>query len=139
MAKKSFRFEQGDKEYFKDVVFLVEASSHEQHQFWRDHHYKPSQDYKVIKTWKQESGYMIQLGKVDKRPICVTITYDIIDGRRVLFYEGCSELVDHKMIKDWLRHWTEKTVRWDNGTRWAICDSSNFHHCLEAIEEMNKK
>ena len=55
-----------------------------------------------------------------------------------MFYYGCSQVVDHKMIDDWLRHFTLKTIRWDNGTRWAHCDACNFNACLDAIGVLNE-
>lgn len=42
------------------------------------------------------------------------------------------------MIEDWLKYFTLNSVRWDNGNRWAHCDSNNFHHCLDAIDVLDE-
>lgn len=132
---KMYSFSKEDKALFKDVEFLVEATYNEQHHFWVDYHYKPRTDSVEVKSWECEGrGHMIEIGELDKRPICVSIFYGKLNGKRVMFYEGCSQVVDHKMIEDWLQHYTLKTIRWDNGHRWAHCDSSNFHHCLEHVK-----
>lgn len=135
---KRYAFNKADKDLFKDVVFLVEATHHEQHKFWVDHHYKPRPESPVVR-WEQEGmGHTITIGELDKRPVCVSIFYAKINDKRVLFYEGTSQVVDHNMIEEWLHHFTLKTIRWDNGQRWAHCDSSNFHLCLDAIGALDE-
>lgn len=129
----TFKRNDSDKELFKDVVFLIEANDNESHLLWEKYHYKTDKDVPHVKLWEQEfSGYMIKIGELDNRPINVTLSYAKLNGKRILFYNGCSQLVDHKMIEDWLQHFT-KDIRWDNNHRWAHCDAMNFHHCLDAI------
>ena len=121
-------------ELFKDVMFLVEADSYASHNLWVYYFYEPRKGVIPAKIWEQVSlGHMITIGTMYKRPICISIFYSIIDGKRVMFYEGCSQLVDHLMIENWLKHFTLNSIRWDNGTRWGHCDADNFHHCLNAI------
>lgn len=143
------KFHNEDQKLFDDVVFLVEANSHEYHFLWTEWSteyltlpHAPKEDEKFARPridWKQVSrGHVITIGELDKRPVCVSIFYAFIDGRKVMFYYGCSQVVDHAMIDEWLRHFSLKTVRWDNGTRWGHCDSMNFHHCVDAVRELNK-
>lgn len=142
-------FNKEDKEFFENVVFLVEATSYEYHSLWADYSteyltlpYAPKEDERLRNRrvdWKQESaGWTISLGVIDKRPICVSINYAILNGKRVMFYYGCSQLVDHQIIENWLKHFTSN-IKWDNGVRWAHCDAFNFHHCLEAIKTSNRE
>lgn len=134
---KLYDFNEEDKKLFKDVVFLVEATYNEQHQFWENYHYKPKYEGLAVKNWEQEGmGRVVTIGEIDKRPVSISIFWAKLNGKRVMFYEGCSQVVDYKMIEDWLHHFTLETIRWDNGHRWAHCDSSNFHHCLDAIGAM---
>lgn len=144
MAKKSkakmYPFREDDKILFKDVVFLVEATHNEQHHFWVDYHYKPRYEHSTVKKWEQVTiGRMIQIGELDNRPINISINWAILEGYIVMFYEGVSQLVDHKMIEDWIQHFSLDTIRWDNGHRWAHTDSGNFHHCLNAIQDLVKE
>lgn len=128
-------FDLQDAELFKDVCFLVEANNHEQHQLWVDHFYKPRADMpRQIKNWKEVSmGHGITIGQLDKRPIVVSVNYAYLEGKKVMFYYGCSQLVDHKLIEDWLQYFTKK-IKWDNDTRWAHCDAMNFHLCMDAVQ-----
>jgi hypothetical protein len=140
--KITFYLNPQDEDLFKDVVFLVEASSAEQHFLWKENFYEKTRqpDLDRAKTWEEESmGHTITIGSLDKRPVCVTLFYAKINGHRVIFYEGTSQVVDHKMIEDWLQHWTLKTIRWDNGHRWAHSGAMNFHLCLDAIQDLNDK
>lgn len=132
LAKKIY--DENHRKLFDNVVFLVEANSHESHHFWLDYHYRPRILTPVVKSWEQETmGKVITIGEINKRPINVDISYAKLNNKRVAFYEGSSQLVDHQMIEDWLKYFTLDSIRWDNSTRWAHCDSNNFHHCLEAI------
>lgn len=134
MKKKTIKYNDDHRELFKDVVFLVEASYNEKFMLWKMHHWHRIIDMPRVKEWKDEGmGRIITLGLVDKRPTCVDIYYASLNGKRIMFYNGSSELVDHKMIEDWLKHFTLDSIRWDNNSRWAHCDASGFHLCLDAI------
>ena len=122
-----FKFNESDSQFFKDVKFLIEADDYSQFALWKEFH-------ELIDNWQEVScGYNIEIGKLNRRPIVISINYAILNGKKVLFYWGCSQLVDHKMIEDWIKHFTEKTIRWDNNIRWAKCDAMNFHLCLQAL------
>lgn len=135
---KLFKYRKEDEDLFKDVVFIVEATCYEKHSFWQDYHYKPKYENCFIKDWKQEcAGVTITIGTCDKRPVCIAIFWDWLDGHKVMFYDACSQVVDHKMVDDWIYHFS-KDIKWDNGTRWAHSDSNNFQHCIEAIQDLVK-
>lgn len=136
--KTTFRKNEEDFELFEDVVFCVEANHHEQHEFWAELHYEPKPGRAFVKDWICEGmGHMITIGYIDKRPICVEIYYSRINGKRVLFYSGCSQLVDHKMIDEWLDYCFYDRIKWEMGRK-PICDSWNFHHCLLAINALDE-
>jgi hypothetical protein len=138
--KMTFWINPEDKKLFKDVVFLVDASYTEHFFLWKENFHELTRQYYAVKTWEDEGmGHSINIGEINKRPVCVTLFYTEINGHRVMFYEGTSQVVDHKMIERWLQHWTLKTIRWDNGHRWAHSDAMNFHHCIDAIQELNDR
>jgi hypothetical protein len=139
MSKKTtFIKDEEHFELFEDVVFCVEANHHEQHEFWSEYHYEPKPGRPHIKDWVCESmGHMITIGHINDRPICVEIYYHRINGKRVLFYHGCSQLVDHKMISEWLDYCYYDRIKWEMG-RMPICDSWNFHNCLGDIGALDE-
>jgi hypothetical protein len=89
---------------------------------------------KPFERWEQVSpGWLVQVGSLNGRPISLDMQWVSIDGFLVCFYSAQSQVVDHKQIDKWLRKHFKGT--WDHGTRWAHCDSSNFHHCMDAIQQ----
>jgi len=121
-------------EKIAETVYLVEATSEEQHSLWlmysrggakiRGSNY-PSGVKKL--RWNQTNpGWVQQIGWLDNRPICVTIFWARIEGYLVGFWSSDSELVDYKMIKLWL----EKTF-----PNVPTTNSTNFHHVTCHISE----
>ena len=142
MGKKTFVVDARDKELFERVVFLVEATSTEVFMLWKEwfHNPDPRHPHMKVATWEQDNpGTMLQIGTCSRRPVCVSVEYNIIEGKRVLFYHGCSQVVDHLMIEEWLQYWTLKKIRHDGGHRWSHCDAMNFHNCVHALRETAKK
>lgn len=118
-------------ERLKKVQFFVEANSFERHQLWREHHEK-------IKWDQHSSGISILVGTIKparkpERPIYVDFSFATINGKLVCFYYGCSALVDYVMIEEWLEK--NYPIKYDNGSRRAMSDAGNFHHCLHFCKE----
>lgn len=82
-------------------------------------------------------GWLVVVGKLNKRPCCITVTFDKIDGCLIMFYDQCSQVSDSVQTEKWLRKNFKGT--YDNGTRYAQTDANNFGHCLSAIKEHNEK
>ncbi len=136
---KAFPKSKEDAALFKDVVFIVEATSCEYMSLWREYHYssRPGLDdngLPLILSWEEVGmGHAITIGEVDKRPNVISIRYAILNGKRVMFYYGCSQVVDHQMIRNWLEmHASHLT--YDNGHRWAHTNATNFGHCYQVIK-----
>ncbi len=131
------------EERLKHTLFIVEGDAF---RLWERHSgesiYPPwnrCENKPACETqkWEQVSaGWGINVGELDKRSVMIDAQWYRIDGQWVMFYHGCSQVVDHAMIDKWLaKHFTGT---YDRGTRRASCDEQNFHHCLDAIEEANE-
>ncbi len=121
---------------FKDVVFMVEATHCEQHYLWLTS-FHTDVGYGKVKSWEQEmAGHTCIIGEFGEMPINVCFFYAKIEGRRVCFYEVVSMVTHSDMVEKWMEPRT-RHMKWDSGTRPAHCDAMNFHHCLDAIREMN--
>jgi hypothetical protein len=117
-----------DPEFIQDVIAVVEATSFEQHQLWRDWHQYPRYDNTL--SFKQGCvGRIREIGGIDDRPIVICMFVNEWGGRRVLFYEATSTLVDHKMIADWFNGVLPDVPR---------VDADNFHRVVNRIKELNK-
>ena len=133
---------------WRETVFMVEATGFERHALWLDwaddftaqNYGRP---WKSRVSWNQESlGSCETIGtvkelRVRRRPICVSVTWAIILGKRVAFYEATSQIVDYVVVEKWVE--SKRVPRWDRGTRAAQCDAMNFHHCLDALREAAKR
>jgi hypothetical protein len=121
----------------KYTAFIVEADSFAQHQLWAMHannSQRPLNKDRVIK-WEQLSGWGIHVGFDNKRPVMISLMFNRINDKLVAFWYPMSQIVNHKLVDKWFdKHFKGK---WDK-TRRATCDASNFHHCLDAIEKLNK-
>ena len=84
------------QKYIAGVIGVVEANSFETLCLWKEH---PNADAR----WKQAPwGPLVEIGQVDGRPIWVSLLVHTIDGDRVLFIDATSQIVDHKLIDEWL-------------------------------------
>ena len=109
--------------------FVVEASSYEQQALWEKYALQAGSDSNTRVDWQDQTrGWLVQVGKLDNRPICIHVRGAMLNGLAVLFYGATSEVIDWKMIEGWFKE--QCWPKWDNNTRRAHCDAMNFHHCL---------
>lgn len=119
-------------ERLEKCEFLIEATRTEEHFLWKE----CVQEFKWCsdKQWEQGHGNVVRVGEIGDRPVNLTLTWNKIKGIPVCFYDCCSQVVDWKMIEEWLdKNFTRKY----NGRR-AICDAMNFSHCMNYIDEKIK-
>lgn len=113
-----------DKDYGSvDVVVLI-SSGYDEMGIYRD---LTTKGY----TYKQDlSGYLKTLGYVSGRPVCVAPLIHEIGGVNVLHVEATSQLVDWKMIYDWVKSVVPKDIDvFDNPTNMIV----NFHHYVKKV------
>ena len=56
------------------------------------------------RPWKQEGmGFLLTVGLMDDRPICVTFSFAVISEKRICFWEATSQLVDYVVVENWLK------------------------------------
>jgi hypothetical protein len=111
------------KEFLKDVVGVVEATSYEKLCLWSEWTTEKK------KSWIQgSSGYLPTIGKLDGRPIVLSLLIHIVDGYPILFMEPTSQVIDHKMVEDWLKLHLPKTAFQSNGEYVNKVDAMNFHN-----------
>lgn len=66
-------------------------------------------------------GPLITVGQVDGRPVVISLNVVIIRGHRVMYYNATSQLVDYKMIDEYLEQ------MWPGV---AKTDALNIHNVL---------
>lgn len=106
----------------QDVVYMIEANSFESMSLWRE--------YNEALEWKEctSGGPMFQLGELDSRPIVLGVNIIKVDGRKVMFYDPTSQVVDWVMVEDFL----EKS--WPNAKK---TNAMNFFNAVHYIRDLN--
>lgn len=116
---------------FHTTEYVVDASHEESFQIWA----KWCDQYGV-KFDQDSRGYMETIGRIDGRPICVTVFWYIIeDTFRVAFVEGTSQLVDYAMIDDW----KDVVFRCLNEGGYRHSDAANFGNLLSDMQRRLKR
>lgn len=131
MTPNRIRLAPPEDERFKETFFLVEATSFEKFCLWQQWHNEVN--------WEQDSlGLVGEIGRIDDRPVALSVSWAKIDGQLVAFYEMTSQVTDSQMLEKWLED-NCTPPKWDNGSRRAHCDAQNFHHCIAAVREANAR
>jgi len=124
----------------KKTMFIVEATSFEQHVFWQQYAKNSPHsrhfNYSTPVTWEQMDGWAVQVGTLDKRPCMVTMTWIKIDGCVVMFYDQTSQVSDSVQTEKWIEKYFNPTG--SDARHRAQCDSSNFARCIQAIKTFNE-
>lgn len=119
---------------YKKVDYAIEATDNEAFFLWEKHHEAHSwqQNYhgylataKVIKVLGED-------GTAASFPICVSLTWCVIDGRTVLFYEPTSRFVDWNVIHEFVK---ENLLN----PRHTKTNAANPHIVFHAIRERNER
>lgn len=129
--------EDGAENRLKKTFFIVEATSYEQFVLWQDWcAQSESPRYGKLKWEQVNPGWLVTVGKIGKRPCCISVSWNRIEGRLVMFWYQCSQVTDSLQAEAWLEeHFKGK---YDNGHRRASTDAQNFGHCIHAIQDANR-
>jgi hypothetical protein len=110
---------------FKEVAFLVEADSFARLELWSKWYNEEDDVRKKIHTWEEISpGFCPTIGTCDNRPVCLSLSYNILNGKRVVFYDPVSQVVDHELVEKYLKL---------NFPGVGCCDAMNFHQCMDFV------
>lgn len=120
---------EGSDPRYAATVYLVEATDCEALECWEKWHSSVS--------WVQDSGGWLahcgelavvdDAGLVTRHPVTCTVTWNIVAGQRVLFYEAVSRVVDHDMVRGYLARRCGDVPH---------TNAMNFHNCVHALQRM---
>lgn len=101
------------------VKYAVETTSYESLALWKEWHERVN--------WEQlNPGKICTVGHINDRPINVELSWNKINGHKILFYHGCSMLVDHDMVEKWLKK--NALLEYPN-----MVDAMNFHNIVNYL------
>lgn len=126
------------KQMLQKTAFVVEATSFEQHCLWMQHSIDSNNRIYSPVNWEQiNPGWIVNVGELNNMPINILISWAKNDGCLVMFWYSCSRITDSVKAEEWINK--SFNGKWDNKTRDAITNAMNFHHCINAINEINKR
>ena len=112
------------EDVYKDVHGIVEANSFESLELWKYWHQEKGY------SWVQNNhGWLVKVGEIVKgKDVWIRPLAHIVNGRKILFVDATSSVVDWNMIEDYLKENVPSAV-----TRNSIYlnkeNAMNFH-CL---------
>lgn len=99
-------------EFLVDIEGVVDANSFEHLALWQE-----NKDSDQPMSWEEYNrGFFETIGSFHRRPICVSMFKDKIDGKWILFIDPTSEIVDHRLIEEWLNKAMPTSARNSNGS-----------------------
>jgi hypothetical protein len=78
-------------------------------------------------------GYSETLGRLADMPVCVSLRTAVVRGHKLLFIDPTSQVVDHRLIDEWLEEWLPPTAR--RGSVVNKVDAANFHNVFPRKRE----
>ncbi len=109
--------------FLSAVVGVVEANSFEMQRLWAEN---CSQEQP--KTWVENNcGRNETVGYVGDMPVCVGLITAEIGGDKILFVEPVSQVVDHRIVLQWLKEVLPVSAFHPDG-RINRTDAANFYN-----------
>ena len=120
-----------DKDYcMTNTQILAEG---DQYTFWKLYQHEDPNTIYNSTNWKSaRCGSIITVGRINDRPINVELHWYEIDGVIVCLYDGISQLVDWKMIEDFMEKKFPKA-------RTIVNSRQNYHNVFHYIRDINQK
>lgn len=110
------------EEMIKGCHYLVEATSFEKMTIWKDY-----KDH-----WHQSQfGTGPTVGKIDGRPVCISVLVDKVYGEPVVFWHATSQAVDYVLIERFFKEHLAKDF--------MQVDAMNFHNVANDIKKKQEK
>lgn len=72
------------------------------------------------------------VGKLNDRPVVISLNSAMIDGQKILFIDATSELVDWGIVEAWLEKNLPSSAR--DGYRINRTDALNFHNVFRRAQ-----
>lgn len=81
--------------FLDGAVGAIEATSAEYSLLWDRLRNEVSWDSNL-------SGMMLTIGELAGCPVSLSLHTAVVGGRKIVFYNACSQVVDHKMVREWM-------------------------------------
>lgn len=112
------------EDVYKDVYGIVEANSFETLELWKYWHKEKGY------AWVQNnSGWLVKVGEIiEGKEVWISPLAHIVNGRKILFVDATSSVVDWNMIEEYLKENVPSAIREDGYLRKE--NAMNFHNLV---------
>lgn len=86
-----------------NTFHAIEADDYASRMIWKEYFYDVLPLERKYEFIQDHSGFAREIGRVGDRPVMLGFRWWIVNGHPVLFYYCNSQIVDWKMIGDWLK------------------------------------
>jgi hypothetical protein len=108
--------------FLDGVTGVVEANSFECQMLWEENQRLSK------RTWKSSgAGLMEVVGSLADMPVCISLFTAEVAAQKILFLDPTSQVVDHRMIDEWLEKTLPLSARREDG-RVNRANAQNFHN-----------
>lgn len=101
------------------TLFAVKATGFETMMLW-------SQWHKRVVWTDTGVGYRVEVGKLGNDSVCITVSFDVIDGVVVAFYDTVSAVSDTRLIAAWIVKHMPVAQQVDDVMRFVPPSASNL-------------
>jgi hypothetical protein len=135
--------------YMEDVEWMIEATTEEKFQLWRDYDEKFdwkdarfSHSYSILQletipkiVLGKPTSIATKKAKKESLPVYIEFDYAIINGHKVCFYTSNSCLSHYGYIDAFLITYFQRTHH--NYSRWNHTNATNFHNCINYLDTID--
>lgn len=75
-------------------------------------------------------GFLHTVGEVGDMPVCVSLLTYTIRGHKILFVEPTSQVVDHRMVRQWIEEVLPQSAWHEGRQQFRISDANNWPNAL---------
>jgi len=88
--------------------------------------------------WQSDShGIVVKVGEFGGEAIWVSFSFAHINGHKVAFYTANnSQTVHHGIVENYMMKYFQRTH--DGYTRWNHTDATNFHNCVNSLDDIDE-
>lgn len=115
-------------EFLEGVIGVVDATDYERLCLWEE-----NRRLNKPRTWQENAaGLTRTVGKLDGRPVSLTMFTNQIDGYKILFIQVTGQVADRVMIRQWLAKILPSSAFYRG--RPNHVDAINFHNVFRSVQ-----
>ena len=109
-------------EFLRGTAGVIEATTCEHQYLWQEFTTESA-------DWVSDmAGIEVTVGGIGDMPVYISLRCAVIRGHKIVFYHATSQVVDHRMIREWLDMHMPQSAFDREGERLNRTDATNFYN-----------